>query len=128
MRKGASLVVALVGHRVDSADPLLYHKTTRRELFDGERHRHPGCADVIFLNERGEVTEGSYNNLVISLHGRLLTPTLECGLLPGVLRAELLATGIVREAVLTPADLEAADAIWLINSVRGWRECRLRDA
>ncbi|HEY4743201.1 MAG TPA: aminodeoxychorismate synthase component I, partial [Desulfuromonadaceae bacterium] len=128
LRKGASLVVALADPRVDSADPLLYHKTTRRELFDGERHRHPGSADVIFLNERGEVTEGSYNNLVISLHGRLLTPTLECGLLPGVLRAELLATGTIREAVLTPADMEAADAIWLINSVRGWRECRLRDA
>jgi para-aminobenzoate synthetase/4-amino-4-deoxychorismate lyase len=77
------------------------------------------------LNERGEVTEGSYNNIVVSRHGELLTPALMCGLLPGLLREELIEVGAIREAVLTLGDLKDADTIWLINSVRGWRECRI---
>ena len=111
--------------RVDSTDPFLYHKTTRRELFEQEHRRHPDGMDVLFLNERGEVTEGSYNTIVVSLHGELLTPALSCGLLPGILREELIEVGAIREALLTPADLKKADTIWLVNSVRGWRECNI---
>lgn len=119
----APLRVALSGERVNSGDPFLFHKTTRRALFEQERHAHPRCADVLFLNERGEVTEGSYNTLVVSRSGELLTPQLECGLLPGVMRAELIEAGAVREAILTLDDLQRADKLWLVNSVRGWREC-----
>jgi para-aminobenzoate synthetase/4-amino-4-deoxychorismate lyase len=81
---------------------------------------------VIFLNLQGEVTEGCFNTVVISLNGQLLTPRLECGLLPAVLREELLEIGALREAVLTLDDLQAADRLWLVNSVRGWRECILQ--
>lgn len=123
---GPIALIALADRRVDSSNPFLYHKTTRRELYDEERRRHPGCIDVVFLNERGEVTEGSHNNIVISRAGELLTPALACGLLPGVLREELLAAGVIREAVLTPAELISSEKIWLINSVRGWRECRIK--
>lgn len=112
--------------RVDSSDPFLYHKTTRRTLYDDQLRAHPGCYDVVFLNERDEITEGSYNTIVIARKGELLTPALECGLLPGVLREELLEVGAIREAVLTLEDLRSADTIWLVNSVRGWRECTLR--
>jgi para-aminobenzoate synthetase/4-amino-4-deoxychorismate lyase len=116
--------IAVSQARVDSSDAFLYHKTTRRERYEEERRRHPDCIDVVFLNERGEVTEGSYNNIVVALHGELLTPALSCGLLPGLLREELIEAGI-REAILTPADLKDADTLWLINSVRGWRECNI---
>lgn len=118
-------MIAVSQVRVDSSDPFLYHKTTRREQFEAERRRYPDCIDVIFLNERGEVTEGSYNNIVISRHGELLTPALSCGLLPGLLRQELIEAGGIRETILNLADLEAADTLWLINSVRGWRECAI---
>jgi para-aminobenzoate synthetase / 4-amino-4-deoxychorismate lyase len=117
--------IAVSRQRVDSSDPFQYHKTTRREMYDEQLRAHPDCYDCIFLNERDEVTEGSYNTLVISLKGELLTPALDCGLLPGVLRAELLEVGAVREAVLTLDHLQAAGTIWLVNSVRGWRECNL---
>jgi para-aminobenzoate synthetase/4-amino-4-deoxychorismate lyase len=117
--------MALSPQRVDSSDPFLFHKTTRRALYDEQLQAHPDCYDVIFLNERGEVTEGSYTTVVISLNEELLTPALDCGLLPGVLRAELLEVGAIREAVLTLDDLRTADRIWLVNSVRGWRECRI---
>jgi para-aminobenzoate synthetase/4-amino-4-deoxychorismate lyase len=117
----AEIAVSL--RRVNSADPFLYHKTTRRALYDDQLRAHPGCYDVIFLNERDELTEGSFTTLVISLKGELLTPTLDCGLLPGVLREELIEVGAIREEVLTLDQLHTADTIWLINSVRGWREC-----
>jgi para-aminobenzoate synthetase/4-amino-4-deoxychorismate lyase len=117
--------IAVSQARVDSSDAFLYHKTTRRERYEEERRRHPDCIDVVFLNERGEVTEGSYNNIVVALHGELLTPALSCGLLPGLLREELIEAGGIREAILTPADLKDADTLWLINSVRGWRECNI---
>jgi len=118
-------LIAVSQQRVNSTDTFLYHKTTRRTLYVDQLRAHPGCYDCIFLNERDEVTEGSYNTTVIALNGELLTPALNCGLLPGVLRAELLEVGAIREAGLTLGDLQAADTIWLVNSVRGWRECTL---
>lgn len=75
--------------------------------------------EVVFLNTRGEICEGSITSIFLERDGVLLTPPLASGLLPGTLRAELLATGRAREAVLTLADLESADVIWLGNSVRG---------
>lgn len=122
------LLVAMARERVATADPFLYHKTTRRNLFERERRAHPDCYDVVFLNERDELTEGSYNNIVVALHGELLTPSLSCGLLPGVLRGELLDNGTVREAILTLDDLHRADKLWLVNSVRGWRECSVEES
>ena len=88
-------------------------------------NKKPGCVDVIFVNERHEVTEGANNNIVIRKDGMLLTPPITCGLLPGTLRAQLLETGEIMERVLNPADLEQADEIYLINSVRKWRQVRL---
>jgi len=113
---------AISSTRVDSADLFLFHKTTRRELFDGERQRYSmrfGTDEVVYLNERGEVTEGSFTTVFVERGGELLTPALSSGLLPGTLRAELLASKRAREAVLTLADLDGADAIYLGNSVRG---------
>ncbi len=109
---------------VDSSDPFRRHKTTRRGILDSERRRlaaETGCDEVIFANERGELTEGSYTTLFLQRGGILLTPPLACGLLDGTLRRELLAAGDpeVREEVLHPRDLETADIVWLGNSVRG---------
>ncbi len=114
---------AIAGQPVDSRDRHRYHKTTRREVLDEERERlaaETGCDEVLFANERGELTEGSYTNLFVEKSGWLLTPPLSCGLLDGTLRRELLETGgQVEERVLYPCDLDEADAVWLGNSVRG---------
>lgn len=109
-------------HATASNDVFLYHKTTERALYDGEwarMHDVYGADEVVFLNERGEVTEGSRTNLFALIDGDLLTPKLTCGVLPGTFRADLLAQGKAREAVLTLADLARADEIYLGNSVRG---------
>jgi len=100
----------------------LAHKTTNRAFYDQPRiraHDEHGVDEVVFLNERGELTEGSITNLFIQRGGKLLTPALASGLLPGTLRAELIDTGKAQEAILTLADLDAAEAIFLGNSVRG---------
>lgn len=112
----------LAATALDSTNPLLFHKTTRRDVYDLPRQQaaaEHGVDEVVFTNQRGELTEGSITSLFVERDGILLTPPLTAGLLPGVLRAELLATGRAREAVLTPADLAAAEAIFLGNSVRG---------
>ena len=82
--------------------------------------RFPDADDVILWNERGEITETTIANLVLEIDDEALTPKESSGLLPGTLRAELLANRRVRETVLTLADLDRADAIWAINSLRGW--------
>lgn len=120
-----TIAVALSPCPVDPSDPFLYHKSTRRDLYEEQLRARPECGEVIFLNHRGELTEGSCTNIVVSLGGELLTPALGCGLLPGTLREELLQVGALREAILTRADLETCDAFWLINSLRGWRRGRL---
>ena len=124
-RRTSPLTMLLSPQRVQRDDPFLYHKTTRRDLYNAERARCPQVDEVLFCNEDGEVTEGSIYNLVLRQDGRLLTPALTCGLLPGTLRGELLERGILTEAVLTVGDLRAAEGLWLINSVRGWRRAVL---
>jgi para-aminobenzoate synthetase/4-amino-4-deoxychorismate lyase len=76
---------------------------------------------VLFRNERGELTEGAITNLFIEKGGRLATPPVSCGLLPGTFRADLIEReqGRVQQRILVVADLESAERIFLANSVRG---------
>lgn len=108
--------------RTFSSDVFLRHKTTRREMYDRElsRARADGFDEVLFLNERGEVTEGTISNVFIRKDGRLLTPPVRCGVLPGVLRRHLLEAG-AEEQVLTPEDIDSAEVVYVGNSVRGLR-------
>ncbi|MFT7723687.1 MAG: bifunctional anthranilate synthase component I family protein/class IV aminotransferase [Roseateles sp.] len=97
----------------------LAHKTTRREAYAGFS-KPAGAFDLILWNEAGELTECSFGNLALRLDGEWLTPPLSAGLLPGVLRAELLAQGRLREARLTRDDLARAEGLAFFNSLRGW--------
>ncbi len=106
--------------RLSSGDELLRHKTGWREMFEAEWAGSGGaCDEIVFLNERGEVTEGSRSNIFLRRNGMLLTPPLSSGLLNGCLRDELMAQGRCREAVLTPHDLAAANDVYFGNSLRG---------
>ena len=99
-----------------SSDVFLRHKTSWRELHEREAKRL-GTDEVIFVNERGELTEGARSNIFIARDGLLLTPPLDAGLLDGRLRAELIAQGKAREAKLTPDDLTGE--VYFGNSLRG---------
>jgi para-aminobenzoate synthetase/4-amino-4-deoxychorismate lyase len=110
---------------VDPASPWLRHKTTRREPYDAALRSRPAADEVLLWNTRGEVTEATRANLVAELEASLVTPPLESGLLPGVLRSRLLQAGGVREAVIRVSDLGRCRRLWLVSSLRGWREALL---
>ena len=108
--------------RLNSANPFLYHKTTRREVYDSEwrkYHEEVGADEVIYLNQDGALAEGSRTTIFVEEDGVLVTPPLEVGLLPGTLRAELLASGQAIEGRLCLEDMERAKSCYLGNSVRG---------
>lgn len=110
---------------VDSSDPFLRHKTSRREVFEAAAARHPDADDVILINGRGELTETTIASLVMETDGRWVTPPLESGCLPGVERAHLLASGEIHEQVIYPADLDRASGVARVNSLRGWEPATL---
>lgn len=104
-----------------AGSPSLYHKTTQRQLYEAAKQGAPaGVLDVLLHNEDGQLCEFTIGNLLLQLDGVIYTPPISSGLLPGVLRAQLLAQGLVQERVLYLTDLDRAEGIWLINSVRGW--------
>jgi branched-subunit amino acid aminotransferase/4-amino-4-deoxychorismate lyase len=119
--------VALAQHPIDSSDVFLYHKTSRRAIYEAARAACPGCDDVILWNEHGAITESCTANVVIDLEGALVTPPVGCGLLGGTFRGWLLAQGQIAEQVITIEMLRAARRIYLINSVRKWLDARLID-
>ena len=104
-----------------SGDLFLRHKTSVRTRYDAawRAAEAAGCFDMLFFNERGELTEGGRSNVLVRIDGQWITPALSCGLLPGVMRAVLIEQWGVREGVVTRAMLEGAQEIVVCNSLRG---------
>lgn len=111
--------VALARRPVDRADIFLYHKTTNRRAYEEAKADFPDHDDVILCNEDGEATESTIANLAVEIDGVLCTPPVECGLLAGTARAELLARGVLRERRIPLDLLRARPRLFLFNSVRG---------
>src|SRR5258705_96923 len=95
-------------------------KTSWRESYDEDRAvaNRMGCDEVVYLNERGELVEGSSTNIFVRIAGRLRTPAGSCGPLDGCLRRALLESGECTEGVLHLSDLEEGE-VYLGNSLRG---------
>jgi len=122
--EASDIKIWLADERTSSSDPFRRHKTTRREPYDRlyAKARDHGFEDVIFTNENGEITEGAISNIFIARMGKLLTPPISSGVLPGVLRRHILETrNGSEEAVLNVDDLKSADDIYLCSSLRGLR-------
>jgi para-aminobenzoate synthetase / 4-amino-4-deoxychorismate lyase len=115
--------ITISSRRTDSSDKWLYHKTTNRRLYDSEhsKYRKLGFFDVIFQNEKGQITEGAIANIFIKKAGIYYTPPIECGVLKGVYRSYLLNQKKlkVKEKIIYPEDLLKADNIIMTNAVRG---------
>ncbi len=112
----AAVRVAVVALPVESSDIRLRHKTSDRSFYDDAR-RQSGAFEAVLMDPQGRLTEGSFTSLFVERDDRLLTPPLTLGLLPGVLREELIATGRAHEAILTEADLD--QPFYIGNAVRG---------
>ena len=113
---------------VNSDNIFLYHKTTNRNVYVKARSTcRQTCDDVLLWNERGEITETTIANVVIQIDGELYTPPVTCGLLPGTFRNYLIRQGKIEEKIITPAMLEECEKLFLVNSVRLWREAEIME-
>jgi para-aminobenzoate synthetase / 4-amino-4-deoxychorismate lyase len=124
-------LVTLSPARTSSHNRFFYHKTTNRQFYNEwfDRAQRAGYDDILFFNERGEVTEGAISNVFAEIGGMLLTPPVASGLLPGVYRQHLLATNPrAAERVLTRQDLMCADSVYVCNAVRGLRKVTVAQA
>ena len=115
---GGPVSVAIVPLPVAPTDWRLRHKSSDRGFYDDAR-RAAGTQEVVFFRPDGRLTEGSHSSLFVERDGMLVTPPLDRGLLPGVLRAELIASGRAVEGDLTAADL--AGGFLVGNALRGLR-------
>jgi para-aminobenzoate synthetase/4-amino-4-deoxychorismate lyase len=104
--------------RVCSDNEFLYHKTTNREIYDA------AGSDAILVNERGEITETGIFNVAVLRGERWVTPAVRCGLLPGVLRTELLARGEIEEGVIRADELIPGEILRCFNALRGVLESK----
>lgn len=119
-----TISIALVQMPVNSDDVFLYHKTTHRTMYTA--HTIPdGCFDVLLYNERGEITEFTFGNVVYEINGKLYTPPVSSGLLAGTYRTELLARGEIQERVLMKDELAQVETLYFINSVRKMKKACL---
>ncbi|MBF3895114.1 aminodeoxychorismate synthase component I [Burkholderia pseudomallei] len=124
---GAAVAVLLAPEHgfapMRSGDFLLAHKTTRRADYDRAWKAAQACGafDMLFFNERGELTEGGRTSVFVKLAGRWFTPPLSSGVLPGVMRGALLDDPAwqASERVMTLDDVLRADALMLTNALRG---------
>lgn len=113
----------LAAQQTYSRDLFLRHKTSVRTVYDAawRAAEAQGAFDALFFNERGELTEGGRSNVFVKFGERWFTPALECGVLPGVMRAAILADPAcnVTEGVITAAMLTEAVEFMVCNALRG---------
>ena len=121
-RPAGPVEVAVRPLPVDPADFRLRYKTTAKDVLKQVR-REAGTFEAVFTDPQGRLTEGSYTNIFVERDGHLLTPPLERGLLPGLLRQGLIDEGKAVERDLTPDDLK--DGFLIGNMVRGLMKARL---
>ncbi|MGM1034896.1 MAG: aminodeoxychorismate synthase component I [Bacillota bacterium] len=104
---------------ISRANPFLFHKTTNRDVYEGFQMNNPDFQDVLLWNEEGFITEFTNGNVVVKINGDLYTPPVESGLLAGTFRQELIRKKEIKVKNISKADLNNAEEIWFINSVRG---------
>lgn len=120
--KTNKITISLI--KINSQNEFMYHKTTYRPWFydSYKKIANNEIYDEIFFNEKDELTEGARSNIVLQINGKLYTPPVSCGLLNGIGRQQLKD---IEEKILYKSDLENAEKIFCINSVRGMVEVHL---
>ena len=120
--------IMLTPKAVDTQQPWLYHKTTCREVYDAASSQVPDECEAVLVNSAGFVTESVIANVVYQLDGKLFTPPVDDGLLPGVLRTAEVSAGNVVERSLQISQVDEVERWFLVNTLRGWREASFRKA
>ena len=114
-------VIALSSLRRNETSPLVRHKTFNYgdSILAKRKARVEGIDEPIFCNMQGQLTEGAVSNLFFIKNGRLYTPPVEAGLLPGIIRSYLCQCYDVIEKPLYPEDIRTFDECFLTNSLMG---------
>ncbi len=123
-------MILLSDKKVHSNELFLYHKTSQRTLYTEEYESHKDkFSDVIFMNEKEEITEGCISNIFVLQDGVYLTPPVSSGLLNGVLRKKILEKfpKYFREKRITKDMLYKSNKIFICNSVRGIMKVKLHE-
>jgi 4-amino-4-deoxychorismate lyase len=115
--------------RLASGNPMLRHKTTLRQSYVRARSEFDvsQADEVILLNERSEVCEGTITNIFLRDRPKwiLATPPLSAGLVDGVLRSELIAMKMAVEETIIVDRLTDAHEVFVGNSLRGLIPARI---
>ena len=123
--KNKILKIKLSLNKTHSSNLFLRHKTSIRDAYDNARKNINDCDDVLLWNENDEVTEGTIYNIAIFKNNKWLTPSLDSGLLNGVMRQSMIESGKLEECKITISDLKKANEIKLFNSVQGSKKAIL---
>ncbi|SDJ33744.1 aminodeoxychorismate synthase component I [Salimicrobium halophilum] len=110
---------------INAENPFYYHKTTHREIYN--IHPKKGADTVLLWNEREELTEFTFANLVVKKNGKYVTPPIESGLLAGTKREELLEQGEIQAEVLFVEELSDFEEVWMVNGLRGWMKVEMEE-
>jgi len=114
---------------VSTPPALLAHKISHRSSYDAgvRAAEQAGAFDTLYFNAQGHLTEGGRSNVFVQIDGHWFTPPLSDGVLPGVMRAHLLADPRwqARERSITHAELLRAQALMVCNALRGALPARL---
>ena len=122
-----TLNVCLAREPVDNNNGFLFHKTTRREVYEAARRGLETFDDVLLYNKLGELTEFTIGNLIVELNAQLFTPPISCGVLAGTFRAYLIETGQVTEKTIKIDQLKECTKIFRVNSMRRWQRVEIQE-
>lgn len=114
--------VCLAPQPIDNQNHFLYHKSTKRDMYQQALDACPEYSDVLMWNENQELTETCIANIVIKRGDKYVTPAKRCGLLAGTYRQYLLDRGEIQEGILRIDELVSSTEIYRINSVRQWQK------
>ena len=115
----ANYTISFAKKPIDKENIFYYHKTTKREIYELAEAEHPDSDDILFWNDKGEITETKIANVIFNIDDEWITPPQSSGLLGGTYRAMLLEKGLLKERIIHKSEILNASEITLINSVRG---------
>lgn len=105
----------------NETSPMTYFKTLNYadNILEKREAKKRGIDEPIFINTKGQLTEGATTNVFLVKDGRIITPKLECGLLNGIMRSYLLDNYQVSEDIILLENVEESDEMFLTNSLLG---------
>ena len=118
-KKGFTMDFSTV--RRNETSPLVVHKTMNYGdcILEKRAAAKAGIDERIFLNTKGQIAEGCVSNIFFVRNGKVCTPALSCGLLPGIMRAYVLQTTDATETILYPEELADCEECFVTNSLMG---------